>query len=285
MLISAMQNHWGKGLNYLLILVISFCLSACNEESSKTGAEVHLAVVNTPYDSGLLTFLLEDFESQTGIHVTVQSSEDPFHFARDGKADILISHYGKAGMAEFVSEGYGSWPMMVFSNQAALIGPEDDPAGVRQTSSLREALKAIAAGGHTLIAHDSEGINELTHLAALVAALPIGGDWYQDSGLSKGKAIKAAEKAHAYVIWGAIPFLKFKANHDSSMEILLSSDPLLQRVMALTLVNSELFPNVNREGAEKLADYLLSAETQAKIIRYRVPGSDLQLWWPAARDN
>jgi len=285
MLISAMQNHWGKSLNYLLVLVISLCLSACDQESSKAESEVRLAVVNTPHDSGLLTFLLEDFETQTGMRVTVHSSEDPFPVARDGKADMLISHYGKAGMAEFVSAGYGSWPKMVFSNQAALIGPKDDPAGVRQTSSLGEAFKAIAESGNTLIAHNSGGINELMHLARLVAGMSVGGTWYQDSSLSKGRAIIAADKAHAYVIWGAIPFLKFKTNHDTNMEILFSRGPLFQRVMALSLVNAEFAPNVNREGAEALADYLLSAETQAKITRYRVTGSDHQLWWPAARDN
>lgn len=282
-----MQNYCEKILSYFLIIVISLFLSACDQESSKNVSEVRLAVVKTPHDSGLLTFLLEDFETQTGIHVTVHSSNDPFRVARDGKADMLISHYGKVGMAEFVLAGYGSWPRMLFSNQAALIGPKNDPAGVRQTSSLSEAFKAIAGSGNTLIAHSNEGINELMQLTRLVAELPIGGTWYQNStlNLSKGEAIKAAEKAHSYVIWGAVPFLKFKAVHDTNMEILFSSDPLLQRIMALSLVNTEFAQNVNREGAEALADYLLSAETQAKIIRYKVPGSEHQLWWPAARDN
>lgn len=280
-----MQNHWGKSLNILLILVFSFSLIACTEVSQERSGQVRLVVVNTPYYSGLMDYLLKDFESETGISVSITNSEKPFKLARDGQADLVISHYGKSGLAEFVSEGYGSWPRMVFANQAVLIGPKNDPAGIHETSTLSNAFQRIASSNNTLLANKIYGIDELTRLSALTAGLTLKDKWYQDKGLSKGKAIKAAEKAQAYVLWGAIPFLKFKTKHGSDMDILLSSDPLLQRVMALSIVNSNMFPDVNHEGAEVLADYLLSIETQAKIIDFRVKGSDRQLWWPTARHN
>ncbi|WP_438969703.1 hypothetical protein [Methylophaga sp.] len=246
---------------------------------------VRLAVVNTPFDSGLLEHLLTDFGRQTGIQVTIHSDDDPFARALSVEADLIIAHYGKAGMAEFVSEGYGSWPKMVFSNQAVLIGPKNDPAHVADSASLSLAFRAIAESKQTLIANNNQGISELVALTSTVADQQLDGKWYRNLGVSKSKAIKAAEKQHAYVIWGAVPFLKFQQTHETDMKILFSADPSLQRVMAITRVSAEHFPQVNGSGAKKLESYLLSNAVQAQVVDFRMPDSEHQLWWPAARHN
>jgi tungstate transport system substrate-binding protein len=277
-------NHWLR--KWFCLLAVTLCLSACNDPTPPVSEQIlRLAVVNTPEDSGLLAYLLADFEASTGLQVDIHSSDDPFARARTGHADLLISHYGKAGLEDFVSEGYGSWPKMVFSNQAVLIGPKADPAQVSRTSTLAEALRAIATGGYTLIANNIDGITELTALAAKVAGLDTESAWYQDNGVSKGKAVKAAQQQGAYVIWGAIPFLKFQARHDTNQAILFSEDPLLHRVMVISRVKHDLFPDINHAAAKKLENYLLSTETQAKVMAFRSPGSVRQLWWPAARHN
>ena len=84
---------------------------------------------------------------------------------------------------------------------------------------------------------------------------------------------------------GALPFLKFKDKNCSAMEILVSADPILQRVMASVIVNPDKVEGVNVKGAEALQAYLLAPRTQARIAAYRSPGSDAQLWWPAGRHN
>jgi tungstate transport system substrate-binding protein len=275
----------GKYLLSLWLIFSSFALYAEEQTASQTDSPIRLAVVNTPHSSGLLEYLLADFEAKTGLHVSVLSSDAPFTLARGGQADLLIAHYGKSGMAEFVSEGYGSWPEMVFANQAVLIGPTDDPAGVTQTRSLTEAFQAIAATGHTLLANNISGITQLAQTTALAAKLSIEDDWYRDNGHSKGQAMNAADMAGAYVIWGATPFLKFNDKHQTSLNILFSDDPNLQRIMALSRISTTQFPENNHQGAKALADFLLSNETQAKIMQFRVKGSQRQLWWPAARHN
>ena len=55
--------------------------------------------------------------------------------------------------------------------------------------------------------------------------------------------------------------------------------------MAAIAVNQDKVPGVDTEGAAKLVDYLLSPRIQARIAAFRTPGSDLQLWWPAGRNN
>ena len=55
--------------------------------------------------------------------------------------------------------------------------------------------------------------------------------------------------------------------------------------MAAIVVKPDKVPGVNAGGARALVDHLLSPQVQAKIAAFRSPGSDLQLWWPAGRNN
>jgi len=247
---------------------------------------VRLAVVNTPADSGLLSSLLPDFEQQNDMIVQVYSGNDVYDKARAGQADLVISHYGKDPLEAFVMEGYGSWPRIVFSNQAALIGHKSDPAKVREVTTVAEAMRRIADTRTPFVANNSESVSYLTEVALASIGDPDPVGWYLDSGLSNGQAVMAAEKHKGYVIWGAIPFLRFLSQHrGSEMEILVAEDPALQRIMAATVVNSDKVSGVNTRGAEALIDYLLMPRVQAQIAAYRTPGSDAQLWWPAGRDN
>lgn len=246
---------------------------------------VRLAVVNTPQFSGLIDKLVDDFQAKSGLHVDVYSGSDVYERARAGKADIVISHYGKEGVERFVMDGFGSWPKTVFSNQAVIAGPKSDPARIRGLTSAAEAMRRIAEAKAPFVANALPGVQYLTSILLYKAGEPDKGNWFLDTGVAKGKAIAFAEEKQAYVIWGALPFLRYKSKHASEMEIMVSSDPILQRVMASTLVQQDKVPGVNAEGALSLQKYLLDPATQAKIAAYRTPGSDVQLWWPAGRNN
>ncbi len=63
---------------------------------------VRLALVNVPDE--LLRPLLPAFQMQTSIRAEiVYTGNDPFAVARDGKADLVIAHYGHEGVQSFVS--------------------------------------------------------------------------------------------------------------------------------------------------------------------------------------
>ena len=247
---------------------------------------MRLAVVNTPQFSGLLDDLLPEFERETGITVEVYSGSDVYKKARAGKADLVISHYGKKGVERFVMDGYGAWPRIVFANQAVLIGHKSDPAGVRGLTSIAEAVQRIADRKAPFIHNDNPGIDYLTEIALASAGQPDRAGWFVDDGHAKAAAILLAEEKKGYVIWGAFPFLRFDNARDASeLEILVAGDPSLQRIMAAIVVSPDKVPGANADGARKLLAYLLSSRTQARIAAFRMPGSDLQLWWPAGRNN
>lgn len=275
-------QRWLVFLPLFVTLVIQATLAAHAAVNEKV---VRLAVVNTPAFSGLMDYLLKDFQTRSGLRVEVYSGKDVYEVAEAGKADIVISHFGKSEVEKFVLEGYGRWPVMVFSNQSAIIGPASDPAGILGLTSATEAFRRIAKAKSPFVVNQISGVFYLTEILSKSAGWPERSTWIVDEGVAKGRAVRLAEQRHAYVIWGALPFLRFKKKKRSTMEILVSADPVLQRIMASVIVNPEKIRGVNVKGAEALQEFLLAPQTQAKIAAYVTPGSKRQLWWPAGRDN
>ena len=60
-------------------IVFSFC-STLHAQSSV----VRVQSVPIPFDSGLMTDLVADFEKVTGYHIQVNTSDAPYSFARQG---------------------------------------------------------------------------------------------------------------------------------------------------------------------------------------------------------
>jgi len=246
---------------------------------------VRVTVVNTPHQSGLLAALLPAFEKASGYKVEVYGGSDVYDRAEAGEADLVISHYGKAPVEPFVTRGKGLWPRPVFSNQSVLVGPKDDPAGVRGLKDPFEAMRRIASSGSKYVSPANPTGRYLSELLLAGAGNPERGKWYVESPLTRGRAMRLAQEEGAYTIWGSFPFERFRRKQGGRLEVLVWETPLFHRTMATVVVNPDRFPGVNVEGARALEAYLLSPGTQAAIAAYREEGLDRQTWWPAAFDN
>ena len=246
---------------------------------------LRVGAVNTPFYTGLLDALAADFKKQGGLDIWVYSGKDVYDQARQGTVDMVISHYGKDGIEPFVLEGLGQWPRPVFANQAALIGPADDPAGIRGMTSVVEAFGRIAESGSPYVVNNTPAFCFLTEYLWQAAGKPEKGDWFVVPSAENVTAVELAEQKGAYVVYGAFPFLRYKATVDMKMDALVVDDPLLQRIMVSVLVEPDRVPGVNHEAARAFQTYLLSPRAQTLVRDYRVEGSDRQLWWPVARHN
>jgi tungstate transport system substrate-binding protein len=227
---------------------------------------------------------------QTGHKVLVDSRQDVFGLARDGKADLVLAHYGHGGTEDFCAEGLGAWPHPVFSNQAALIGPLSDPARIGGIRDAVEAFRRIALAKAPFVVNNSATEKYLAELLWHAADKPDQAGWYRDKGLRNQAetkdAIQAAVHEGGYTLWGLVPFLKYQEEHpDCGMKALVTDDPLFQRLMVTVVVQPEKIKGVNAEGAKALERFLIGPETQARIRAFRVDGFDGQVWWPAGRNN
>ncbi len=245
---------------------------------------VRLSSVVIPQESGLYASLFPEFEKRTGYKVEVSTATDVYGPARAGTFDMVLSHYQHEGVSAFVQEGFGDWPRLVFSSPGAVIGPPSDPAGIRGAGDIVEALRRISRSGLPFVINDIDGLRYVVTVARGAAGLSTG-DWYVDRGTKGPEAMRAAVQAGGYTTWGVVPFLRMQQQNKLSLEALMTGDQLLKSVMATIVVSSQKVNGVNTKGALSLQQYLLQAETQAKIRTFRMAGSAEQLWWPAAQDN
>ena len=246
---------------------------------------VRLSSVVTPQDGGLYNDLLPDFEQQTGYKVELTTGEDVYRPARDGQADVVLSHYGHKDTQAFVQDGYGQWPQTVFFNQLALLGPPSDPAQVQNLTDMVEALRRIAQTQSPFIVNNAKLLKYLSEILWNAAGSPEKGEWYRDEGMQHEAAIAAAAQQGGYVLWGLTPFLRTQQQNKVELQPLVLNDPLLRRIMVTVGVNPDKVSGVNVEGAKAFQHYLLAPSTQARIQAFRLPGIDQQIWWAAGRDN
>jgi tungstate transport system substrate-binding protein len=276
---------------------VSGALAACshgtgNELESSTVAEnttstslVRLSSVVTPQDGGLYDDLLPDFERQTGHQVELTTGEDVYGPARNGQADVVLSHYGHEDTQAFVQDGLGQWPQTVFFNQHTLLGPPSDPARVQDLADVVEAFRRISQTRSPFIVNDNEGIKYLSEFLWEAAGSPEKEGWYIDQGVQGQEAIAKAAQQGGYVLWGLTPFLRTQKQNRLELQPLVLNDPLLQRIMVTVAVNPNKVSGVNVTGAEAFQQYLLDPATQARIRAFRLPGIEEQIWWPAGRNN
>jgi tungstate transport system substrate-binding protein len=278
-------------------VAVSGALAACSqytssEPESSTIAEstiltslVRLSSVVTPQDGGLYDELLPDFERQTGYQVELTTGEDVYGPARNGQADVVLSHYGHEDAQAFVQDGLGQWPQTVFFNQHTLLGPPSDPARVQDLTNLVKAFRRIAQTQSPFIVNDIEGTKYLSEILWKAAGSPEKEGWYSDQGVQGREAIAKAAQQGGYVLWGLTPFLRTQQQNKVELQPLVLNDPLLRRLMVTVAVNPSKVPGVNVTGVEAFQQYLLDPATQARIQAFRLPGIDQQIWWPAGRDN
>lgn len=273
--------------------VLIACLCALWSSSAERGSVavaaqhaapvIRVAVVNTP--DVLLNVLLPAFQERTGYHVTLQIGEGAYDVARAGHADLVIAHYGHPGTEPFISEGLGRWPRAVFSNQAALIGPEHDPTGIRGLADAAEAFRLMVRRGGEFIVNNAPTERYLAEVLWQASGQPPKSGWWLDLGLRDEAAVDLAAARGAHTLWGVVPFVRLQAQRRTRLEALVTDDPLFQRMMFATVVNPARIPGSNEAAATTLQRYLLEPGTQARIREFRHHGLLIQTWWPAARHN
>jgi tungstate transport system substrate-binding protein len=290
-----MFKSWKKGL-FILILVSLFAMSmlGCEEETPANPIdqpqaqdpapvdekpqfakkELILATTTSTNDTGLLEVLLPKFEEQTGLEVKVISvgTGQAIELGQNGDADVILVH-ARASEDKFVSEGYGVNRRDVMYNDFVVIGPADDPAGVKGLS-IEEAFAKFAEGNAKFI---SRGDNSGTHKKELEVWKSVNiepaGDWYLSIGKGMGDTVNTANEMLGYTLADRGTFIKMEKN--INLEIVIEGAAELLNPYGVIPVNQEKHADVNYEGAEAFAEFITSAEGKAIINNFVLEGKQL----------
>ncbi|WP_346896116.1 substrate-binding domain-containing protein [uncultured Roseibium sp.] len=234
-------------------------------------------------NSGLLDYILPMFKDKSGIEVRVVAvgTGQALKNAANGDGDVLLVH-AKPAEEKFVADGLGVKRFDVMYNDFVIVGPKNDPAGIKGMTDATAALKKIA-DSEAIFA--SRGDDSGTHKKeralwkqAGIDPTTASGSWYRETGSGMGATLNAAAGMGAYTMSDRATWLAFK-NKDA-LEILAQGDDRLFNQYGVILVNPEKHPNVKAEAGQEFIDWLIGAEGQKAIASYKVGGE--QLFFPNA---
>lgn len=255
--------------------------AAATEEPAAAGDSQRLILATTTStdDSGLLGYILPDFEEQYGVTVEVIAvgTGQALELGANGDADVVLVH-ARSREDEFIAACDGTARYYVMYNDFVVVGPADDPAGIQGMESATDAFTAIAESGAAFI---SRGDDSGTHTKELSiweeAGITPEGDWYVSAGQGMGEVLTMSAEQVGYTLSDRATYAARKAE-GLDLEILVEGDPILFNPYGVIPVNPEKHPGVNAEMAQNFADWITSLETQELIASYKV--SDTQLFIP-----
>lgn len=257
-----------KLLAVLLALTLVFALVACIGNGDSENKIIRVSTTTSVNDSGLLPYLLPVFEEATGYTVEVQSAGTgaAIQKAKDGNADLILVH-AKASEEEFIAEGYGVERLPFVYNYFVIVGPADDPAGIRGSANAAEAFDKIEDAEANFI---SRGDDSGTHKAELKIwgdDIPEADDeWYISAGQGMGACLTMASEKGAYCLTDKATFLSNKADLD--LEIILAEGDDMMNTYSLIECNPEKLEGINTDGAKALIEWLTGDEASALIAKY-----------------
>jgi len=237
--------------------------------------EMKLAVTTSFHNSGLSDILLPQIKADTGIEVQllVVGTGQAIRLGEAGDVDAILVHSRKAEEA-FLAGGFGTHRREIMYNDFVLIGPSDDPAGIKGADTAAAALVAIADAQADFV---SRGDDSGTHKKELSlwssAGVAPEGDWYKAVGAGMGASLNTAAGMGAYIMSDRASWLNFANKADQAL--LFAGDPVLFNQYAFLPVNPEKHPHVKAELAEKLEAWLVSDTAKELINSYTINGETL----------
>jgi tungstate transport system substrate-binding protein len=269
------------------IVIAAVALSVIIVGSPAYAQEKSIVVASTTstQDSGLFGYLLPIFKQKTGITVKVlaQGTGQALDTARRGDADVVFVH-AKSAEEKFLAEGEGVKRFPVMYNDFVVVGPKDDPAGIKGMKDVAKAFQTIREKQACFV---SRGDHSGTHIAELklwkVANIDIekdSGPWYKSIGQGMGAALNFANASNCYVLSDRGTWIHFK--NKGGLQILVEGDKRLFNQYGVMLVNPAKHPDVKKDLGQQFIGWLVSPDGQRTIANYKIDGE--QLFYPNAND-
>ena len=163
--------------------------------SGSAADSLMLATTTSTDNTGLMDVLAPKFKKDTGIELkwTAVGTGKALEMGKNCDVDVLLVH-APATEEKYVADGYGRDRTRVMYNDFVIIGPKDDPAGLKGTSVL-SAMGKLAAGKAPFVSRgDNSGTNkkEISLWKGAGMSVPDNEEWYIQTGQGMISTINVA---------------------------------------------------------------------------------------------
>lgn len=263
---------------------------ACSARATELLPEkerLRVATTTSLYDTGLWDYLEPMFEEKYGIEVDVlyAGTGIALEYGRRGDVDVIAVH-SEVREEAFVSEGYGIERVPFAYNYFLIVGPSDDPAGIKGMLPEEAFKKLQRTGSAAFISRGDESGTHDREKAIWESAgfgyedIRKAGDWYIEAGRGMGPALLMASEKQAYTLSDLGTFLAYKGKIE--LVAIVDKGSALLNVYSVIACNPEKNPWVNHEMANNMVDFLTSPEIQELLGNYGVKQYGMPLFTPCA---
>ena len=239
-----------------------------------------------PVDAGIIPLLAETYKAKTGTDFVIEKAGTgaTLNKAKTGDFDMVVVH-ARALEDQFIKGGFGQNRKDIMYNDFVILGPKEDPAGIKGMKSAAEAFKTIAAKGVPFISRGDMSGTYVSEMNVWKAAgiTPDGekDEWYTVFSLGKlgnGATTDFTDKRNAYTIMDRATYLTKKKG--LKIVPLVEGDPILLNLIAAIEVSPKRFPNVNNADVVKFVDWLCDDDAQMIIKDFKVKQYGEPLFFP-----
>jgi len=257
-----------------------FCLFVLPLASICSAGETLMMATTTSTDNtGVLAVMAPAFQKETNVELrwTSVGTGKALELGKNCDVDVLLVHAPEAEK-KFIEEGAGVDRTQIMFNDYVLLGPANDPAGVKGKTTA-DALKTLAEKKTVLV---SRGDDSGTHKAELglwkKSGLPTPDKeaWYVQAGQGMLATITVAAERNGYTLADRGTYYTYEAKaKEKALKILVEGDALLRNQYSVIAVNPQKCPKAKYELAKKFSAWLASPAGQQLIADFKTDGKAL----------
>ncbi|MBI5031185.1 MAG: substrate-binding domain-containing protein [Chloroflexi bacterium] len=240
-----------------------------------SGCHLILSTTTSTADSGLLSFILPDFEKKFNCKVDVVAvgTGAAIAIGQKGDADVLLVH-DRPNEDKFVADKNARERFDVLYNDFIIVGPKNDPAKINGMKLAKDAFKAIMDTKSTFASRgDKSGTNssELRVWATLGITPTKELSWYNALGQGMGDTLTFSNERGAYTLADRATWLAQQSKL-SGLTLLVgganiseNADKDMYNPYGVMAVNPDKFPGVKYDMAMNFVKWITSVDEQ-KVI-------------------
>jgi tungstate transport system substrate-binding protein len=249
---------------FAVLLSLTSCGGPDQAAAPSDEKSLILATTTSTQDSGLLDELLPAFTEDSGWKVKslAVGSGQAIELGRRGEADVLLVHSPEAEV-EFVAEGSAGERRLVMHNDFVLVGPANDPAGIRGLPAVQAMRKIATANAGFVSRGDESGTHAREKKLWAENKIVPSGQWYRSTGQGMGATLNVASETSAYTLTDRATYLAQKGN--LSLEVLSEGDKALLNIYHVIEMTKDAGDRVQPDAARAFADWMVGARAQKMI--------------------